>query len=299
MDNSEIISNTHLTIYGDANLKVIQDIMIYPYFNLSKKKKIEIRTFMIKDFRENIFNIEVIPDPELGMATIYDYDIILYLISHISKAFENNSQIYKIIRIHRHHLLKSIRRHITGKSYQDLNSSIARLQKTSIKIELFKHTKGKTINYKEFSLIEKNNYISATGELEIHICDWILDFVRKKRLLTISPDYFDLTSPLARKLYLIFRKHAGNQPTGYFISYESLYIKSGSESNKYQFKHCIQNFINEKNNLPEYSLSEGKDINGYVGVYAKHQDFLSLSSSKNPESIIMRKQMLSHIRNNK
>lgn len=266
-----------LSACGDAQLQDEQDIMSYPYYSLSKVKSTEPRTFHGKDADGVPFLIEVTPNPKFGIQTIYDYDIVLYCTSHISQAFKDGLTPSRTIRVSRNHLLLSIGRDNGGGDYKDLDKAFERLKSTTIKNTKLKNTNGRKNGYELFSLIEHVKYVPDTKEYEITICNVLYDSIMEKQLLALSSDYFQITSGIERKLYMIFRKHAGNQPSGYWMNFDLLYRKSGSTDNARKFKSNIKKFIINKNNLPEYYLTLEKNLDGIDGVGALRRDYLPVN----------------------
>lgn len=264
------------TAYGDARLQDDQDIMSYPHYTLSKNKVTATKTTFGIDSEGNRFMVQIFPSAEFGMMTIYDHDFVLYFTSHLAQALQDGLAPSNIIRAHRHHILKSIGRKTGGGDYKDLEAALTRLQTTTIRNTKLKYANGKMNGYKQFSIIDKVRYIRETGEYEVHVCEWIYDSIIEKQLLSLSPRYFKISSALERRLYLIFRKHAGNQKHGYWISFDHLYKKSGTDDNERKFKSRVKIFIEKKNNLPEYFLIFEKNLDGFDGVSAIKRDFLEL-----------------------
>ncbi|HWZ21236.1 MAG TPA: replication initiator protein A [Cytophagaceae bacterium] len=260
--------------YGDTQLQDEQDAMSYPFYVLSKTKSLKIRIFYGVDSEGVPFSIEMSPNQKHGSLTIFDYDIVLFSQSLISQALRDGLTPSKTIRITKHRLLKAIGRHTGGDNYKDLDASFARIQGTMFRNTKLKNIKGKRNGYEQYYLISSLVYIPETEEYEYQICDWIYDSIMDKQLLSLSPDYFKIKSPINRRLYLMFRKHAGKQDNGYWISFEALFKKSGSEDVERKFKYSVVNFIKKKNNLPEYHLTIEFNECGLEGVRGIRRDKL-------------------------
>lgn len=78
------------------------------------------------------------------------------------------------------------------------------------------------------------------GMVEVMIPDWLYQALSKNKMLKISPDYFRIRKAIDRRLYEIARKHCGGQHE-FIISLEKLHLKTGSSSNKREFKRLVKN----------------------------------------------------------
>jgi len=84
------------------------------------------------------------------------------------------------------------------------------------------------------------------------LSDWVYNAVNANEVLTLNRDYFRLAKPIERRVYEIARKHCG-QKRSWKISLDKLYIKSGSQANKREFRRYVKE-ITEKNHLPDYEI---------------------------------------------
>ena len=107
---------------------------------------------------------------------------------------------------------------------------------------------------------------TATGKpvmagVEITLNDWMFRaLVKDRRVLTINPTYFDLESGVARRLYELARKHAGDQPV-WKISLDKLARKVGTVRDVRRFKHDLKRVV-ERDALPDYRVSIEAEVNG-------------------------------------
>ena len=176
--------------------------------------------------------VKVIPHPDYGMATIHDWDVMIWAASHIWEAIRNDEPHSRVIRFYPHALLRSIRRHAAGSTdYNRLRSALDRLKTTTIKTNIRANRRKQGITFgwlDDWMEIED----TETGEIlcwEIAVNRWVYDGITdKQRILTIDRDYFLLRNGIDRWLYRIARKHAGSQPAGFTVSLEELHNKSGS-----------------------------------------------------------------------
>ena len=186
------------------------------------------------------------------LASIYDWDIILFVASKMQKILNDMSDIPpRTMVVPRHELLKAIHRHNGKKTDEDLEKSLSRLQLTGIETTI----RNEDYRYKAgFGFLDSWEYTERKEikEIEITLSQWLYDGIcAKGSLLKVDPSYFELTSGLKRFLYRTARKHAGKNPEGWKFTIESLYEKSGSESDFRKFKYKLKTAVLD-NNIPEY-----------------------------------------------
>lgn len=207
---------------------------------------------------------------DCGMATIFDYDVFLFVVSYLVREMERVKEEVKKghdvrlpprqIRPPVAELLKFCRRDDGGKQYKQLEATLERLSSTKISIK--KHGTGKGRRVGMFSLIGGFKMLTETrtgniSELSIDIPNWVYDGVVRPdnpTVLTLHNDYFLLHKGYHRFLHRLARKAAGKAQAVYSI--ETLYERSGSTSPLKNFKSDIKKAIGALNNdpLPDYSV---------------------------------------------
>ena len=206
-----------------------------------------------------------------GMATIYDYDIVLMAISYLANAIKiyrqgRGPKPGKTFRPHSTEVFKFCRTGAGGKDYERLSPALDRLQGTFIKIDsLSDDRKNRRTGY--FPLIAGAKIVSRTnsgriGTMEIVIPDWIYDGVishENPEVLTVNADYFLLKKGLAKFLYRFSRKTAGETQSEY--GFDKVYARSGSTREFKKFAFELRGIISA-NDLPDYDLSEEKGKKG-------------------------------------
>lgn len=206
-----------------------------------------------------------------GMASIYDYDIVLMVISQLAHAVKMNrlgqgEKPGKQYRIHSSDIFKFCRLSDGGKQYQILDAALKRLQGTFITITSENNKKSaRRTGY--FPLLGGAKVVSRTdtgriGRLEITIPDWIYEAVEQHddpEVLTVNPDYFLLNKGIARFIYRLARKAAGRSDATY--AFRSIYMRSGSTREFRKFAHELRRLI-KANTLPDYHLAETKGKDG-------------------------------------
>ena len=240
---------------SDIALRDYQEAMQRPFFSLSKNKRVKPIQYVSPDGKTTV---HVSANPEHGMATIWDADVLIFLVSALhDERRSGRNNLSRVIRVHPAHLLTRIKRGVSGRAYQRLIDALDRLQTTTIKTNI----RAKTGKEARFSWIDgySHEYDEETGRslgMSISMSEWLYEGVlAETSILSIPPTYFDITSGIGRWLWRVGRKHAGgNGKAGFAIGLQTLYQKSGSERNFRQFKADLLALVAE-NNLPELDLS--------------------------------------------
>ncbi len=241
--------------FSDISLRDYQETMQRPFFSLAKKKRLKPIEYTSPD---KSVRVHVSANPEYGMATIWDADIMIYLASHLNELRERgDNDLSPTIRLQPGDLLRRICWGVSGRAYERLIAALDRLQATTIKTNIRANSKTRETT---FSWIDSYTHLvdektQRSLGMEITLSRWFFDGVMDKRnVLAISPLYFEITSGLGKWLYRASRKHAGgNGAEGFTIGFETLHQKSGSESSLPSFKNKILELA-RANNLPEIHL---------------------------------------------
>lgn len=213
-----------------------------------------------------------------GMATIWDYDLVLMMISHLADAERRYRQGHtkkpsRHFRPHAIEIFKFCRLPAGGKQYENLAGTLDRLQGTFIKITTNgspgRSSKTRRTGY--FPLISGANVISRTdtgriGQVELIIPEWIYEGVCKHKtpeVLTIDPDYLLITGGTARFIYRLARRAAGADIARY--GFRTIHSRSGSSREFKKFSHDLRQLI-AANDLPGYLLAEEKGADGPILV---------------------------------
>ncbi|TXK94521.1 replication protein [Methylococcaceae bacterium HT1] len=273
------IDNKQLDIFEpppltDISTKDEISLMDIAVFGLGRKPRFEPIEYNLKDA-----HIMVQGGTNCGMATIFDYDIFLYMISYltnemnrIKKEIKKGNDDYlppRSIKPSVAELLNYCRRDHGGENYKLLEKSLERLSTTKISI-----TKVNSKNRRNgmFSLIGDYNITTQkeTGrisDITISIPEWVYDGIvriENPTVLTLNPDYFLLDKGAHRFLHRLARKAAGKTEATY--SLEKIYERSGTTRVFRRWKSDIKSTIAalKENPLPEYSISwetKGKKVN--------------------------------------
>ena len=251
--------------------------MEHPIFSLSTKPDKR-----ILEYEHNGNKVKIIPSG-LGLATIHDKDVLLYVISYLHAAKKEGREIKQRVRLTSHDLLVSTNRPTNNLGYQRLEGALNRLRGTTINTNI--KTNGLIIT-EGFGLIDSWEAVRRDGwegrllALEIKLSDWFFNTLQADELLSINRDYFRLRKPLERRLYEIGRKHCGEQPE-FPIGLDKLKKKTGSTSPDKKFKFLLNKIIetNHKDkHFPDYSLA----LNDNVLVFRKRRNTKQADTSPIP-----------------
>lgn len=257
----------------DAPIKDDVHLMDVAPFSLSKR----IRTGIIQyELKDSLITIE--GGAESGLATVFDYDIFLNMVSALAEEVRRYrveegrglrpSLPSKTYRPSVAHILKFCRRSSGGRQYDEIESALARLSKTTIKVTNLSGGKRRQVDSRpligEYRVVSK----TATGkvdEIEVTIPDWVyVSVVRNDKalpLLTLHEDYFLISSGLGRYIYRLARKAAGKGEARYSV--KEVHKRSGSPQEYRFFLRDLKEIVTRTRAFPmpdyELALEEGKD----------------------------------------
>ena len=243
-----------------APLKDDRALMEFPFFSLQKRPRME--PLIYDDGRSQI---RIEPGPR-GLATIWDKDVLLYVVSLINERLERGMTVDHTVRFSAHDLLKVTGRGTGKRSYDLLLDALYRLRSTNIMttIESADERDRRGFGWIEtWRVVERKTQTGRKimAAIEITLNDWMFRaLVKERRVLTINPQYFDLESGLGRRLYELGRKHLGEQAI-WKIGLEKLARKIGTSRDLRFFKRDLLKII-RANAIPDYELSLETSANG-------------------------------------
>lgn len=242
-----------LTDTLSSSLRGDRVLMEHPFFSIQKQP---LREALV--YKDDRVMIRVSPG-EKGIATIWDKDILLYLISVVNGKLDRGEAVSRTINLVVHDLLRNIRRSTGQTAYQEIQDALFRLRSTTITTDI--SSGGRTEN-RGFGWIDSYRILThdtvsrkvMTG-IEIVLNDWTFrGIVKDRRVLAVNPAYFDLSKGLERRLYEIARKHVGHQEQ-WKISLVNLAKRCGSlERSLRQFKFQVKTIIAD-DKIPDYRMT--------------------------------------------
>lgn len=239
----------------DAAPKSDMASMEYPLFTLSTKPDMTPRRYEV-----NGNWLELKPS-SIGLATVFDRDILIYCISQCMAALNEGRQVHRTMRFSAHDLLKATNRDTSRRGYKLFKDALDRLRNTGIETNV---TTGGVETLEGFGFIDKYRVVRETRDgrmqgIEITLSDWLFNAIDAKGgdILTISPQYFQLRKPLERRLYEIARKSCGTKNRMLRYGMDKLRMKTGSQSTLKEFCRMVKAIVdmnNEKNHIPDYTF---------------------------------------------
>lgn len=217
--------------------------------------------------------IEVKAGPD-GMASIWDYDIVLMLISHLTESMNlykrgRGAMPGRLFTPYVSDILKFCQRGDGGNQSKIIESALDRLKGTTIKSVLNRpshNSKCVTREVKSESLISGYRVLSKTASgkidrVEIEVPSWIYNQVvdsHGSAVLTVSQDYFLIESAIARFIYRLARRASGNRRAKW--GFKTIYERSGVTCFK-EFCRILRSLI-RSDSLPDYHLYEEAGLSG-------------------------------------
>ena len=227
-----------------APLKEFIPHLEHPFFGLSTRP----RKGMIRyeDGRGNW--LELRPDIEYGLPTIFDQDLVIYAASAIMAERAAGREISRRLKFRTADLIEFSNRQFGGRQYMQIEQALYRLTATRLRTNI---VGGQFEQTSIFGMMDRATIIrkrdlgpddpAALLGCEIVLSDWMVEAIQSNRLLTLHPHYFRLRRPFDRRIYQIARKHCGRQPL-WEIALAQLCAKSGSTSPLRRFRQQFKDF---------------------------------------------------------
>lgn len=217
--------------------------MEHPMFSIRKggdKQK--------RRYEHNGYFLEITPSVK-GSATIWDKDILIYVFTLMRQRLDSGDPVPERFEVSAADLLRAIGRDDSGATYKLLYDALERLQGTVISTNLpcgFEHEGEETV-LSTFAMVDSIHILrdkksKKLTRLLVKPSDWFRRQVEHERILTISPEYFQIQGGLERRLYELARKHCGDQ-THWRIGLETLQKKVGATSELKRFRHDLRELI--------------------------------------------------------
>jgi plasmid replication initiation protein len=250
----------------DAAIKDDVHLMDIAPFSISKNR----RTTMLR-YELNDCVVTVDGSAEHGLATVFDYDIFLHMMSYLAEETRRYrvdeskglrpSLPPRVYRPSAAHILKFCRRSSGGQQYKNLEAALDRLAGTRLKVVPLHG--GKRREVVNVPLIDKYRVVSATANglidhVEIYIPTWVYETVVREKgvpqILTLNPDYFLISLGLGRMVYRLARRAAGKTEARYSIG--EVHKRSGSPQALPQFTQMLRQLVSHSKVVPfpDYDL---------------------------------------------
>lgn len=252
----------------DPPLRDNRDVMEYPFLSLQKR-----RTQAI-EYRHKNASIEVHSPVKFGIATIWDWDLIIFAASHLNDAIEQGHKPSPRIRFAPHDALRQMGRATGGRDYKELAAAIKRLAATLVITNIRFDDQPKQGGQMGFHWLSGfwipvryhfDNWLTLDapdGEpdpsrpWEVELPPWLYNAIlRRSDILAVHPGYFELTGGIERWLYRLARKAVPDKAEFPGISFrmDSLFARSGLSGRLRWFRAKLED-IEARQPLPEYDI---------------------------------------------
>lgn len=244
-----------LPYISDLNFRDQREMMERPFFSLAKTRRVKPIDYTSPDGK---LWVHVSSNPDYGMATIWDADVLIYCASMLADMTRRGTNdIPRKLHIMPYDLLRAIGRPVTGRAYELLGQALDRLVSTTIKTNIrAENRREATFSWLDgwTQLVDERTERSKGMTLELS--NWFYEGVLMKGgVLAIDRAYFNISGGRERWLYKVARKHSGGAgEAGFAIAMPTLFEKSGAEGEYRRFKFEILKLA-EKNALPGYDLT--------------------------------------------
>lgn len=241
---------------GGRDNRCVMDVAV---FRLSKRDK-RAGELIRHDLKDGYVEVSA---GAHGMASVWDYDIVLMMVSHLNEAMNRyregkGDKPGRVFRPHVSDILKFTRRGDGSRQVEEVEHALDRLRGTTIKT-VREHGKFRTTEAE--GLIARYRVLSRTdtkkiATVEIEAPEWIYREVvegKQPDVLTVHPDYFLIEPGIGRFLYRLARRAAGKNTAKW--AFKTIYERSGSGGTLKKFSQNLRRII-EANDLPEYHLRE-------------------------------------------
>lgn len=203
-----------LPYLADLPLRDQREMMERPFFSLAKTKRVKAIDYTSPDGK---LWVNVSSNPQFGMATIWDADILIYCASMLADMQRRGlNDIPRTLHIMPYDLLRAIGRPTTGRAYELLGQALDRLVSTTVKTNIrAENRREATFSWLDgwTQLVDERTERSRGMTLELS--NWFWEGVLMKGgVLSIDRAYFDITGGRERWLYRVARKHAGGAGEG-------------------------------------------------------------------------------------
>ncbi len=277
----KLIEGEIVTVKNDPrDIRDVMELMEVPFVALSKNRTAPI----IYESPNGKSKVRISCHPPYHVASIYDWDIIIFVSSKLQETINSASDIPpRTLIVSRNELIKAIYRHAGKTTDSEIEAALNRLRSTFIETTIH----NEDYRYKGgFGFLDNWGYTERKDikEFRITLSEWLYEITCSKgALLKVHPEYFKITSGIKRFLYRTARKHVGNQNEGWTFSIETLHEKSGSEQELKKFKYDLKKAV-KNNDIPGYFFDwvqkDGKEFVRFINARKEIKKILSEPSTQ-------------------
>lgn len=233
----------------DAIIKGDMDSMEHPFYSITKQPVKE-----LQPYSHNGVTIEYKPS-EKGFPTIYDKDLVIYIISNVIAMLEDGEDPPHEVEFNPYEFLVFTDRSTGGRSYDALKDCITRLNGSTFKTTA--KVNGEIIDEWR-NLIGEAKLVTDEKTkkpklVRVQLGSVVRESIKTRNVLTFNREYFRLDKPIERRLYELARKHCGATQDHWSPYLKTLHKKSGSRSSLREFRRNFKEILS-RNEIPDYEM---------------------------------------------
>ena len=279
---------TFMAVASDVAVKDQMDLMSRSWFSLTAKRTDPIEYSFDDRRSKRKETVRITGTQEHGIATIFDQDLLIFVISQLMEAKRKGMQASRRVRFTPYQFFAWMNRTPTGSAYQRLADALDRLRTTSIETTIRSESTRRD-RIKKFSWISEFGTVEDEGTMsgvEVVLAEWLYESVQNLNVLTLDKRYFEISGPVERWLYLYARKAAGGVSGQWVESFKSLYAKSASQQDFKHFANTLRKLVT-KNNLPGLRLECRAGSNGGAALFMERTEKREPAETANEEQMLL------------
>jgi plasmid replication initiation protein len=264
---------TFMAVASDVAVKDQMDLMSRSWFSLTAKRTDPIEYSFDDRRSKRKETVRITGTQEHGIATIFDQDLLIFVISQLVEANRKGLQASRRVRFTPYQFFAWMDRTPTGSAYQRLRDALDRLRTTSIETTIRSESTRRD-RIKKFSWISEFATVEDDGAMsgvEVVLAEWLFESVQSLNVLTLDKRYFEIAGPVERWLYLHARKATGGESGQWVESFKSLYAKSASQQDFKHFANTLRKLA-KKNHLPALRLESRVGSNGAATLFMERTE---------------------------
>ena len=264
---------TFMAVASDVAVKDQMDLMSRSWFSLTAKRTEPIEYSFDDRRSKRKETVRITGTQEHGIATIFDHDLLIFVISQLVEANRMGLKASRRVRFTPYQFFAWLNRTPTGSAYQRLRDALERLRTTSIETTIRSESRRRD-QIKKFSWISEFATVEDEGAMsgvEVVLAEWLFESVQSLNVLTLDKRYFEIAGPVERWLYLYARKATGGESGQWVECFKSLYAKSASQQDFKHFANTLRKLA-KKNHLPALRLESRTGSNGAAALFMERTE---------------------------
>ena len=279
---------TFMAIAADVAVKDQMDMMSRCWFSPTANRTDPIEHTFEDRRSKRTETVRITGTQEFGIATIFDQDLLIFVISQLVEASRVGMPVSRRVRFTPYQFFAWMGRTPTGSAYQRLRDSLQRLRTTSIETSI-RSESSRRDKVRQFSWISEFATVDDDGKMsgvEVVLAEWLFESVQGFNVLTLDKRYFEITGSLERFLYLYARKATGGESGHWMESFKSLYAKSASQQEFKHYANTLRKLV-KRNDLPGFRLEARQSAKGVASLFMERTEKREPKSIEKPEQLTL------------